>query len=140
MNSEVDVPSILARDGISLCSFDGANQEVCNIDKIIASMPIDKSWSKTIVDSESNSVTLLAQLPGEGNRLHYHPDWNECWYILRGPWPREIEDQKKIVETGDFVFMRKGRLHKITASGEGHLSIRMAISRYDVEHIYPDDQ
>jgi quercetin dioxygenase-like cupin family protein len=136
MKSEVDVKSILEKDGIEISDFSSANQEICNLDAIIAAMPQDKSWSKTIVDSESNSVTLLAQLPGEGNRLHYHPDWSEWWYILRGPWKWEIDNHERTVKTGDFVFMRKGRKHKITASGDS-LSIRMAVSRYDVEHVYP---
>lgn len=140
MKSEVNVPSILAKDGIQISSFDESNREICNINEIISIMPDDKSWSRTLVDSDSNSVTLLAQLPGEGNRLHYHPDWNECWYILKGPWLWEIDNEEKIVQTGDFVFMQKGRRHKITAIGDRELSIRMAISRYDVEHVYPDEQ
>lgn len=138
-NSEIDVPSILKKDGIDFSDFSESNKEHVNIPSIIERMPSDCSWSKTLVNSDSNSVTLLAQLPGEGNRLHYHPSWNEWWFILKGPWEWEIEGVKKVVNTGDFVFMEKGRKHKITACGTG-LSIRMAVSRYDVEHVYPDDE
>lgn len=136
MSSEVNVKEILEKDGIKNTDFKSANQEISNINDIINEMPHNQSWAKTIIDSDSNSVTLLAQLPGEGNRLHYHPNWNEWWYILKGPWEWKIEDSIRIVNTGDLVFMRKGRPHKITACGEG-LSIRMAVSRYDVEHVYP---
>lgn len=137
-HSEVDVPSILKQDGIEYTDFEDINKEHHNIDAVINSMPKDRSWSKTLVNSESNSVTLIAQRPGEGNRLHYHPEWNEWWYILQGRWEWEIEDVKKIISTGDFIFMKKGRKHKITARGDKELSIRMAVSRYDVEHIYPE--
>lgn len=135
-HSEIDVPSILKVDGINHSDFSEANLEHRNIPEVIESMPKSESWCKTLVDTESNSVTLLAQMPGEGNRLHYHPDWNEWWFIIKGPWKWEIEGRESIVNTGDFVFMKKGRKHKITACGTS-LSIRMAVSRYDVEHIYP---
>ena len=74
-------------------------------------------------------------MPGEGNRRHHHPDWNEWWYIVEGEWEWEIEGKiKKIVE-GDIVFMEKNRKHKITASGSSR-AIRMAVSRADVAHVY----
>ena len=135
-HSEIDVPSILKEDGITHTDFTDINLEHQNIFTVIEAMPKDCSWSKTLVNSESNSVTLIAQKAGEGNRLHYHPDWNEWWLILQGKWKWEIEGKEKIVEKGDFIFMKKGRRHKITACGN-KLSIRMAVSRYDVEHVYP---
>jgi len=135
VHTEKDVPSILKIDGINISDFQNSNQEVVSIPSIISSMPKHQSWCRTLVDSQSNSVTLLAQLPGEGNRMHYHPEWDECWFILKGPWLWEIEGVTKRIETGDFVFMKRGRKHKITACGD-ELSIRMAISRYDVEHVY----
>ena len=95
------------------------------------------SWSKRVIDSESNSMTIISQLPGEGNRLHYHPDWNEWWYILDGKWEWEIEGYKRIVSQGDIVFMPKNKKHKITAIGNKP-AIRMAVSRSDVAHIYPN--
>ena len=76
-------------------------------------------------------------MPGEGNRRHYHPDWNEWWYIVKGQWQWEINGEKYIVKKDDFVFIPKGVVHKITAAGEGQ-SIRLAISRDDVIHTYPE--
>ena len=43
----------------------------------------------------------------------------------------------KIVK-GDIVFMKKNRVHKITASGNSR-AVRMAVSRSDVAHVYQDD-
>ena len=76
-------------------------------------------------------------MPGEGNRRHYHPDWNEWWYILKGQWSWEIDGEKYTVKKDDFVFIPKGVIHQITATGEGQ-SIRLAVSRDDVIHTYPD--
>ncbi len=131
---ESDVPSILEKDGIISNDLFSANQEIVNILDILKNSP-DPSWSHRVIDSDSNSATLICQNPGEGNREHYHPDWNEWWYIIQGEWEWDIEGIKRIVKAGDFVFIEKGRPHKITASGDIP-AIRLAVSRADVEHVY----
>lgn len=80
---ESDVPSILEKDGIISNDLFSANQEIVNILDILKNSP-DPSWSHRVIDSDSNSATLICQNPGEGNREHYHPDWNEWWYIIQG--------------------------------------------------------
>ena len=131
---EADVPSILEKDGVVNNSLFSANQEIINIEDILRNAP-EPSWSHRVIDSDSNSATLICQSPGEGNREHYHPDWNEWWYIIEGEWEWDIEGTIKIVKAGDFVFIQKGRLHKITAVGDKS-AIRLAVSRSDVEHVY----
>ena len=131
---EIDVPSILEKDGIISNDLFSANQEIVNILDILKNSP-DPSWSHRVIDSDSNSATLICQNPGEGNREHYHPDWNEWWYIIQGEWEWDIEGIKRTVKAGDFVFIEKGRPHKITASGDIP-AIRLAVSRGDVEHVY----
>ena len=133
--SEVDVPSILAKDGVKVNDLFDVNHEVVSMLNILNSMPKNKSWSKRIVDTESNSMTIICQMPGEGNRKHYHPDWNEWWYIVEGTWEWEIGNRIEKIVKGDIVFMEKNRKHKITASGSSR-AIRMAVSRSDVEHVY----
>ncbi len=137
-HAEVDVKSILTRDGVVHNDLDDANKEVVHVPTVIQSATPDQSWSKRIINTESNSVTLIAQLPGEGNRRHYHPNWDEWWYILEGKWEWEIEGEQRVVRQGDVVFMRRGRPHKITAVGD-ELAIRMAVSRADVAHVYRED-
>ena len=136
--SEVDVPSILLKDGVEINDLFDVNNEVVAISDILENMPKDKSWSKRVVDTESNSMTVICQMPGEGNRKHHHPDWNEWWYIVEGEWEWEIENKIKKIVKGDIVFMRKNRKHKITASGSGR-AIRMAVSRADVAHVYESE-
>ena len=90
------------------------------------------------MNTESNSATLISQLPGEGNRLHYHPSWNEWWYIIRGEWEWEVEGETIPVKQGKIVFIPKNKWHKITATGN-QPAVRLAVSRADVAHIYKDD-
>jgi len=136
---EVDVPDILKKDGVFRSNFDLENSPLTSIDKLINSYGGEASWCHRLVNTENNSATLIAQMPGEGNRLHYHPDWNEWWYIMKGSWEWEIEGKKTCVNKGDFVFIEKGKKHKITAIGD-EIGIRLAVSRADVEHVYPEIQ
>jgi len=136
-NVEVDVPDILIKDGILISNFDEENKPVANINKLITKYGTSSSWCHRLVNTENNSATLLGQMPGEGNRLHYHPNWNEWWYIVNGMWEWDIEGKKTIIKKGEVVFIRKGCKHKITAIGD-EMAIRLAVSREDVEHIYPD--
>ena len=133
--SEVDVPSILAKDGVKVNDLFDVNNEIVALNEILDSMPSEMSWSKRVIDTESNSMTIICQMPGEGNRRHHHPDWNEWWYIVEGEWDWDIEGQTKSVVQGDIVFMEKNRKHKITAVGDSR-AIRMAVSRADVAHVY----
>ena len=138
-HSEVDVPSILVKDGIFESDFDHENLPLSDIDKILEQADNSVSWCRRIVNTESNSATLISQLPGEGNRLHYHPNWNEWWYIIRGEWEWEVEGETMPVKQGQMVFIPKNKWHKITAIGDKP-AVRLAVSRADVAHIYKDEE
>jgi len=135
---EVDVPNIMEKDGIYNMDFESENQLLINIDEIIASKDKTRSWCQRVINTENNSATLIAQLPGEGNRLHYHPNWHEWWYIIDGTWKWEIEGKEYIAKKGDLILMEKGKLHRITAIGDKP-AIRLAVSRDLVPHIYPEE-
>jgi len=131
------VSEILKMDGVKENQQNKANNEIVSIKKIIDSKPKNTSWSHTIINSDSNSATLIAQLPGEGNRMHFHPDWNEWWYIIKGSWEWNIEGNKKIINEGEVIYIEKNKKHRITAIGK-KMSIRLAVSRYDVDHVYTE--
>ena len=135
ISSEVDVPSILEKDGVLKNDLFDVNNEIVSVKEILKKQPTDSSWSKRVIDSDSNSMTIIAQMPGEGNRKHYHPDWNEWWYIFAGEWEWEVEGKSKVVKQGDVVYIEKNRVHKITATGDKQ-AIRFATSRSDVAHIF----
>lgn len=138
-HAEVDVPSILKKDGVAQHDFSRENVPITHIEELITSKDNSQSWSHRVINTENNSATLISQLPGEGNRLHYHNDWNEWWYIVRGQWEWEIEGEKFLVKKGDVVFIEKNKWHKITAVGT-EPAIRLAVSKDKVAHIYKDDQ
>lgn len=132
---ETDVFDILMKDGVIKNELEDSNKSLVNLQKIINSQDNSKSWSKRIINTENNSATLICQLPGEGNRLHHHEDWNEWWYIISGKWEWEIEGKKTVVKKGDVVFIEKNKWHKITAIGTKP-AIRLAVSKDKVAHIY----
>jgi hypothetical protein len=118
--------------------FDHENLPISQLDEIIDKEDSSTSWCRRIINTESNSATLISQLPGEGNRLHYHPDWNEWWYILRGQWKWDIDGKEFIIKKGEMVFIPKNVWHKITAIGN-EPAVRLAVSRGDVAHVYKVD-
>ena len=137
--ADADRERILNEDGVNNNILDDFNKEIAHVNEIIDKNGKDTSWSHTLVNSPSTCSTLIAQLPGEGNRMHFHPDWDEWWYIIDGQWEWMIEGEPKIVTAGDVVFINRNRKHKITAVGK-KIAIRLAVSRADVDHIYdPED-
>ena len=90
-----------------------------------------------MVNTTSNSATLICQQPGEGNRLHYHPKWDEWWLILKGRWKVEIDGEIQFATVGDMILIKSGLWHRITAAGH-ESAVRLAVSRYDVPHVYKD--
>jgi quercetin dioxygenase-like cupin family protein len=137
--AEVDVPSILKKDGVVTNNFQNENLPLVNLQELIDKQDNSRSWSYRIINTENNSATLISQMPGEGNRLHYHPEWNEWWYIVKGEWDWEIEGTTHRVRQGEIVFIEKKKLHKITATGTGP-AIRLAVSKDLVPHVYPSDE
>ena len=129
---------ILIEDGVDNNTMYEYNKEITKTNEIISNNPDDKCWSHTVINTKSNAATLIAQMPGEGNRMHYHSDWDEWWYIVKGEWDWWVEGRTLKIKQGDVVLIERDKKHKITASGEGQ-SIRLAVSREDVEHIYIGD-
>ncbi len=138
-HAETHVFDILKKDGVALNDLEDANHEVTKIQQILDNGSKTQSWSKRIINSASNCVTIISQMPGEGNRRHYHNDWDEWWYILEGEWVYEIEGVEKKIQKGDVVFISRNRVHKVTAAGSSR-AIRMAVSRDEVAHIYVDKE
>jgi len=137
MNKKVDndVYKILKQDGVINIDFENENELIVDINETIKKNINLESWSKRIINTDSNSATLICQMPGEGNRRHYHSNWNEWWLILKGEWEFEIEGKINIIKEGQLILIKKNLKHKITAIGDKP-AIRLAVSRFDVDHIY----
>ena len=107
LKSEIDVPKILEKDGILKSDFINENLPLNDIEKIIENEDNSVSWCRRIINTENNSATLISQLPGKGNRLHFHPNWNEWWYIIKGQWQWQINKSKMTVKEGEMVLFQK---------------------------------
>lgn len=132
---DADRLRVLLEDGVTNNNMDNFNKPIVSAYEIIKSNPHDVCWSHTLVNSPSTCATLIAQMPGEGNRKHYHSDWDEWWFIMKGQWNWWVEGKNLTVKEGDVVFIERNKRHKITAIGNEQ-SIRLAVSREDVDHIY----
>ena len=135
---EIDVPTILEKDGVEESEYSRENQTITKVRKIIQERRSNPSWMMRVVNTNSNSCCLISQQPGEGNRRHFHPSWNEWWYIVEGEWDFEIEGKVIRVVKDDIVFIPQNTWHKITAAGNKP-AVRLAVSREDVKHGYAED-
>ncbi len=134
-----DVSNVLKDDGVSnvvLKKYE--NLTTTSLKKIISEMG-DPPWAVRIVYNEVFGGVLICQNPGEGNRLHYHHNADECWVIMEGQWKWFIEGEgTKIVSKDDIVLVKKDVPHQITCIGDKP-GIRFAITRPDVDHVYSDE-
>ena len=135
ISSEKNVPKILKRDGILNVITTSENLNIVNIDKIKKKYKNKKNWAYRAINTKSNSVTMISQRPGEGNRTHYHADWDEWWLIIKGKAEYFVNGKSFIVKKGDLVLIKRNNIHKITVLGRSNC-IRIAVSKADIDHIY----
>jgi quercetin dioxygenase-like cupin family protein len=133
-----DVVQVLRDDGVNKVVIgDLENVSTTSIDELIKKMG-SGSWAVRLVYNERFGGVVIQQQPGEGNRLHYHPDADECWVIIRGKWEWYIEGEgTNAVTKNDIVVVKKNIKHKITCIGD-EPGIRFAITAPDVDHVYAD--
>ena len=118
---------------VELKAFQNVNKSsISEIKDIMGNPP----WAVRLVYNDRFGGVLICQNPGEGNRLHYHPDADECWVIMEGEWEWFIDGVGvKKVKKDDIVLVPKNTKHLIKCIGEKP-GIRFAITKPDVNHIY----
>ena len=131
-----NVTNVLSEDGVSnVIIGDLENVTTTNIDKLTTQMG-SGSWAARLVYNKRFGGVLIQQQPGEGNRLHFHPDADECWVIISGKWEWYIEGEgTKRVRRNDIIVVKQNVKHKITCIGN-EPGIRFAITAPDVDHVY----
>ena len=139
MINDSDLESVLTKDGVNEVIIDDLeNLSTTNVDELRQRMGLG-SWAARLVYNERFGGVVIQQRPGQGNRLHFHPDADECWVILAGKWEWFIDGEgTKTVSVNDIVVVRKGVKHKITCVGD-EPGIRFAITAPDVNHVYADE-
>jgi len=136
-----DVSRVLKEDGVdkTFIGEEYENLSLAKFDELKEKMG-EPPWAVRIVYNKRFGGVLICQNPGEGNRLHYHPDADECWVILEGSWEWYIDGKgKKRVEKNDIITVKEGIPHQITCVGENP-GIRFAITAPDVNHVYLENE
>lgn len=133
-----DVAQVLNSDGVEKVVLEKyENLPTTRLDDLKKTMG-DSSWAARIVYNELFGGVLICQHPGEGNRLHYHSDADECWVIMEGEWEWYIDGiGSRKVKKNDIVVVRKGTKHLITCTGP-EPGIRFAVTKPDVNHTYAE--
>ncbi len=141
MKSDDDVKRVLKDDGIVYSilepGHDYENLTKNNIKKIEDELGYDDSWAARVIYNSRFAGVIIKQNPGEGNRVHYHPDADECWVILEGQYRWYIDGEEQEVSVGDIVVVKEKTWHQITVIGDKPAA-RLAITKPDVDHIYED--
>ncbi len=134
---ENNVSKVLKDDGvdsIDIENFQNLNQ--IQIDKLYKKFGKNKSWAARLTYNKNFGGVIINQLPGEGNRLHKHPNTAECWVILKGKWKWYIEGKgEMIAEEGSIINVEQDTYHQITCIGN-EPGMRFAVTLPDVMHVY----
>ena len=138
MKKDSDVVNVLKEDGVENVSWEQLrkyeNINSINLDELRKEFGMG-SWAVRIAFNDRFGGVIIQQMPGEGNRKHYHPDADENWVVMEGEWEWWIDGQgTQKVKENDIVVVPKGIRHQITCL-EGP-AVRYAITKPDVEHIY----
>lgn len=133
--AETDVKKILTDDGVKKVLLNEHNNKTRQSFSEIYNSMFGISWSSRVAFNKHFGCTFICQLPGEGNRMHYHPDADEVWVIMRGILEWEIDGVIRVVSDGDVVVVKEGVKHRIKNIGNVP-AVRLAIYKPDVEHVY----
>ena len=131
-----DVAKVLKDDGVARVELKRYENPFCiNLETIRQDMG-DGSWAVRIVYNKDFGGVLIQQMPGEGNRLHYHPDADECWIIMDGKLEWVIGNLPPTkVQKNDIIVVKAGTHHLIRNVGNTP-GLRFAFTKPDVEHIH----
>ena len=135
--SDDNVENVLKTDGVNEVYLEKNYENISSQNLLdLAKRLGNGSWAVRLIYNKRFGGVLIQQQPGEGNRLHYHPDADECWLIIKGEWEWFIDGKGlKTVKEGDLVIVQEKVKHKITCKGNSP-GIRLAITAPDVTHVY----
>jgi len=134
--SDSDLTRVLNNDGVGKVVVKKyENAPTTSLEQIREEMG-DPPWAVRIVYNKLFGGVLICQNPGEGNRMHYHSDADECWIIMDGEWEWFIEGEGlKRVKKDDIVVVKARTEHYIKCIGDNP-GIRFAMTKPDVDHVH----
>jgi len=68
--------------------------------------------------SKRHSIAQVTIQPGDASLLHYHPEAEESYFILKGKARILIGDEEMVIKAGDAVLIKAPNPHKIINIGE----------------------
>jgi len=71
-----------------------------------------------ITGSEDLIVVQVEVGPGEGHPFHMHPDMDEVIYIVSGCAEQWLEQESKVLQAGESVFVSKKMVHATFNGGD----------------------
>jgi mannose-6-phosphate isomerase-like protein (cupin superfamily) len=88
---------------------------------------VDDYWSPRVVGRVNDQYIKVAKLKGAFT-WHKHDDEDELFYILKGRLVIEYEDDKVVLNEGDFHVVPKGVLHNPVAEDECWIALIESVS------------
>ena len=88
---------------------------------------VDEYWSPRIVGQVNDQFIKVAKLKGTFT-WHKHDDEDELFYVLKGQLLIEYEEDKVVLNEGDFHVVPKGTLHNPVAKDECWIALIETVS------------
>lgn len=96
-------------------------------------------WIELCIEDERNLGTLIASAPGQGNRAHWHSNFDEWWVVMGGKLRWELTGGEIIQAVkGDIVWIPRGTVHHIVTEGD-EMSLRFAVAMPPAVHVWQDE-
>jgi mannose-6-phosphate isomerase-like protein (cupin superfamily) len=91
--------------------------------------------------TQRHSVAYVVIPPGKASLLHYHPEAEESYYILKGYGRILLGDEQETIKTGESVLIPSPKPHKIINIGEENLEfIAVCVPAWEpANSVYLDD-
>ncbi len=88
---------------------------------------VDDYWSPRVVGRVNDQFIKVAKLKGS-LAWHKHDEEDELFYILKGRLVIEYEDDRVILNEGDFHVVQKGAMHNPVAEEECWITLIETVS------------
>jgi quercetin dioxygenase-like cupin family protein len=78
---------------------------------------------------DTNLMFVRAHLlPGEAHRFHHHPNMEEILYVLSGTAEQWVEKEKRVMGSGDSLYLPVGIVHGTYNIGKDVLDFLAVLS------------
>ena len=74
-----------------------------------------RPWGDFLEFAKNQAVTvkILDIMPNEMISLQHHQERDEFWYVIRGEIQAIVDDQKKDLKIGDYIYVKRGDNHRL---------------------------